>query len=241
MDSVKMMNRIDTKYLLPFDLLLKVFHNITDQYYVLEIDDCRNFPYSTLYYDTTKNNMYLDHHNGKLNRIKIRFRKYIKSDYTFLEIKFKEKGTRTKKQRILVDEIQQKLNTETSEYIEKVTPYKGESLRPVLYTDFHRITLVNKDFTERVTIDHKLSFSRNGTRENLEKICIIETKRDGNARNSKLKEVLAYFGVNPTGMSKYCVGRALVCKDLKKNNFKERIIKINKIQNGKQYYRNLTT
>jgi hypothetical protein len=42
------------------------------------------------------------------------------------------------------------------------------------------------------------------------------------------------------GFSKYCIGRALLEKELKTNNFKERILTINKINDGKYYYRDIS-
>jgi hypothetical protein len=56
-------------------------------------------------------------------------------------------------------------------------------------------------------------------------------------RNSHLINTLTDFRIFPQGFSKYCIGRALAEDELKTNNFKERIIKINKINNGKYNYR----
>ncbi len=69
---------------------------------------------------------------------------------------------------------------------------------------------------------------------------IIELKRDGTSNSSNLVKELDHLGVFPEGFSKYCIGRALIEKDLKSNNFKERILAINKINDGKYYYRNCT-
>jgi hypothetical protein len=97
MDQVKLMNRIDTKHVLSYAVLLKVLKEVTDSYYILEMERLRQFPYVSLYFDTLDDMMYKSHHNGKLNRHKIRLRKYVSSNHTFLEIKEKVKGIRTQK------------------------------------------------------------------------------------------------------------------------------------------------
>jgi hypothetical protein len=182
--------------------------------------------------------MYLAHHNGKLNRFKIRFRKYVASNLCFLEIKYKLKGTRTIKHRTKIDRIETDLSKKSLAFIEKYTPFKENQLVPKIYTEFSRMTLVSKQLNERVTIDLNLSFKFNGHSRQLDKTVIIELKRDGNAGVSKLIDALNYFRIFPQGFSKYCIGRALVENDLKRNNFKERIIRINKINDGDITYSN---
>lgn len=239
MDAVKLMNRIDTKYVLSLPVLQEVLEKIRPQYYTLEINNLRVFPYKSLYYDTIDNYMYLAHHNGRLNRYKIRFRKYVSSNDTFLEIKFKDKGIRTLKKRIEVDDIETLLGKKSANYIEKHTPFLHNNLEPKIYTDFNRITLVNKDFSERVTIDQNLSFYCNGNEPQiLKNLVILELKSEGGTTKSILVESLKDKGVFPKGMSKYCLGRAICECDIKNNNFKEKIQTFNKIENGKFYFRN---
>lgn len=238
MDAVKLMNRIDTKYVLSLDLLPHILEKIRPYYRVLEIEKERIFEYNSLYFDTDVNTMYLAHHNGKVNRYKIRFRRYVSSDLCFLEIKYKIKGTRTIKHRTVIDDIETTLSDKSIEYITRYTPFDQSSLEPKIHTDFSRITLVGRELTERVTIDLDLKFRQNGSSENVGNVVIIELKRDGNANASHLIDALNHYGVYPKGFSKYCIGRALLDDKLKSNNFKERILTINKINNGKFYYRN---
>jgi hypothetical protein len=238
MDTVKLMNRIDTKYVLTISLLPAVLGKISNNYSMLEIDGERIFQYNSLYYDTDVNYMYLAHHNGKLNRYKIRFRKYVASDLCFLEIKYKFKGNRTIKRRTKIETIETDLSDRSLEFIQKHTPFKDRNLEPKIYTNFSRMTLVSKELNERVTIDMDLNFNYNGNAQALDRTVIIELKRDGNAGHSHLINALNHFRVFPQGFSKYCIGRAMVENNLKRNNFKERIIKINKINNGDITYRN---
>ena len=74
--------------------------NLQDKYKVLEIDGRRIFNYKTIYLDTHEYMMYLQHHNNKLNRYKIRIREYSDTSSKYLEIKFKTNTDRTVKDRI---------------------------------------------------------------------------------------------------------------------------------------------
>lgn len=240
MNDVKLLNRIDTKYMLGLDLLPHILDKIHPYYHVLDINNDKIFAYNSLYYDTDDNAMYLAHHNGKLNRYKIRFRKYISSDLSFIEIKYKIKGTRTLKFRTETEDIETSLSEKSRAYIAKHTPFEKCRLEPKVFTDFSRMTLVNKELTERVTIDLDLKFRYNGSSESIGNVVIIELKRDGTSQGSHLVDTLNHFGVFPKGFSKYCIGRAMLEGNLKYNNFKERLLTINKINDGKYYYRNFT-
>ena len=93
MDSVKLMNRTDTKFVFKRTLLAELLPILKEQYRVLDIKGNLISSYKTLYYDTDNFQFFLDHHNGKGNRFKVRVRNYVESDLFFLEIKNKYKGT----------------------------------------------------------------------------------------------------------------------------------------------------
>ena len=100
MESVKLMNRIDTKYAVSRAALPAILEAAKADYYVQEIDGKRIATYDTMYYDTESLDMYVRHHDRQLVRQKIRIRQYVDSDLTFLEIKRKNNKGRTKKKRI---------------------------------------------------------------------------------------------------------------------------------------------
>ena len=100
MESVKLMNRIDTKYAVSRAVLPAILEAAKADYYVQEIDGKRIATYDTMYYDTESLDMYVRHHDRQLVRQKIRIRQYVDSDLTFLEIKRKNNKGRTKKKRI---------------------------------------------------------------------------------------------------------------------------------------------
>jgi hypothetical protein len=240
MDSVNLMDRVESKFILHQDLLPNVLKKIMNDYKILQIDNIRISPYSTLYYDTDDNSMYADHHKGKNLRFKIRYRKYLSCDLSFLEIKQKIKGDRTVKNRIRIDDIETSLSEKARDYIEEHTPFHNTHFEPKIYTNFSRITLVSNSLNERATIDLDLHFKFNGFDHSFDNLVIIEAKRNASTSfSSLLIKALKHYRVVPGGMSKYCIGRALIEKDLKSNNFREGIKTINKINDGKYYYINL--
>ena len=165
MESVKLMNRIDTKYAVPLSALPAILEAAQDGYYAQEINGTRIATYDTMYYDTDSLDMYIRHHDRQLVRQKIRVRQYVESDLTFLEIKRKNNKGRTKKKRISVpgfgitgdtfgDSKRERWSVE--DFIAAKSRYHWSELSPHLSTRFHRITLVNKAKTERLTIDMDL-------------------------------------------------------------------------------------
>ena len=76
MKAVRLMNRIDQKYMAPAALLDELLARIADGYYVQHIEGNPLAPYRTLYFDTDTLEMYTMHHNKKLNRQKLRVRTY---------------------------------------------------------------------------------------------------------------------------------------------------------------------
>ena len=100
MSSVKLMNRIDTKFVTTMPQLVRLLKMAQGEYYVQEIKGERNMLYDTTYFDTRDFGMYNEHQHKHTNRQKIRFRTYVSSDLQFMEVKTKNNHGRTKKKRI---------------------------------------------------------------------------------------------------------------------------------------------
>ena len=83
LDSVKLQNRIDTKYIMTKAQLALLLEGIKNDQFVLEIDNTRIFTYRTVYFDTPDFQFYKDHHNGCVNRVKVRSREYVESKLCF--------------------------------------------------------------------------------------------------------------------------------------------------------------
>ena len=239
MDAVMFMDRIESKYLMHKDLLPLILKSIQPYYKILEIDQQRIFPYSTLYYDTKDNALFHGHHDGKFFRYKIRCRKYVACDLSFFEIKEKTTGDRTVKNRIQIDDIETKLSEKSKDYIGLNTPFHNINFEPKIYTNFSRITLVSNDNQERATIDLNVRFLFKEKDSCLDNLVIVELKRKiFSCESSVLINALRHYGIVKGGVSKYCIGRSLLEKDLKSNNFRKNIRTINKINDGKYYYLN---
>ncbi|WP_397444458.1 polyphosphate polymerase domain-containing protein [Polaribacter sp. R77954] len=228
MNSVALMKRTDTKYVINISTLPKVLSKLLDSYRVLEIDSRRIMNYSSLYLDTNNFKFYLDHHNGRVNRTKIRQRKYVDSDLTFLEIKKKNGKGETNKFRIKIDDFETELSQTSKEFISEITE-ADYNLQTSLWNSFNRITLVNLKENERVTIDLNLTYSLGDQVKKYNNIVVVELKQSRFDRKSLVVEALKNFGHNPYSISKYCIGVANLYKNLKHNTFKSKLLKINKI------------
>lgn len=226
MNSVSLMKRTDTKFVINKYQLAIVLESIKNNYKVLEIDANRIMSYSSLYFDTLENKFYNDHHNGKKNRTKIRQRKYIESDLCFLEIKQKNGKGETNKSRIQVNDFEKDLTNISKEFIANTTN-KEYNLVPSLWNGFNRITLVNLASKERVTIDLNLSYNINDVKKGFENLVIIEVKQERFNRKSEIIKSLKSIRQNPYSISKYCIGMISLYNDLKYNLFKKKLIKIN--------------
>lgn len=226
MNSVSLMKRTDTKFVINKYQLEIVLESIKNNYKVLEIDANRIMSYSSLYFDTLENKFYNDHHNGKKNRTKIRQRKYVESDLCFLEIKQKNGKGETNKSRIQVNDFEKDLTNISKEFIANTTN-KEYNLVPSLWNGFNRITLVNLASKERVTIDLNLSYNIKDVKKGFENLVIIEVKQERFNRKSEIVKSLKSIRQNPYSISKYCIGMISLYNDLKYNLFKKKLIKIN--------------
>ncbi|MDX8339793.1 polyphosphate polymerase domain-containing protein [Draconibacterium sp. IB214405] len=236
MDDVALLNRFDSKYQLSVSKLSKVLEAIKDDYFILEIEGKRKHKYSTIYYDTGSDELYTSHHNGRLNRLKIRKREYLSSGMSFLEIKRKNNKGKTRKLRMVAENKNSSFTLKELDFLSANTNFDfilSNFTLPVKNTNaFERITLVNKDYSERCTIDLSMvSYSKNRKVE-MDSMAIVELKQGSVNEKTPLAEALNQLRIKPQGFSKYCIGRAFLEPDLKQNLFKERLIQLKKQFNG---------
>lgn len=233
MDSIRLMNRIDTKFLTTERVLAGILEDAAARgYRALETEGTKISSYDSLYYDTPELQMFLDHHNRRLVRQKIRTRVYVGSGRTFLEIKRKNNHGRTKKKRteICPEAFGDfRLDPAATALLEQYSAIPAAAVSPALETVFRRITLVNAAMTERLTIDTALCFinHRTGREVSLQDAVIIELKQDGRAK-SEMRDILLERRVKPVRVSKYCIGETLTDPDIKHNRFKPKIRLIEK-------------
>ena len=233
MDAVRLMNRIDTKYLTDDRTLLAVLGDAAAAgYRILVADGSRISPYDSVYFDTPQLRMFSDHHNKRLHRQKVRTRAYVNSGEAFLEIKRKNNRGRTKKKRtgIPYPELPDfRADAAACRYLRDWSDFRAEELLPTLETLFQRITLVNPALTERITIDTNLFFRnlRTGRDASLRDAVIIELKQDGHAA-SPMKGILLDHRVKPARISKYCIAVTVTDPSARSNRFKVKVRQIEK-------------
>ena len=229
MDDVKLMSRIDTKFAFNANKMPELLVQLMPFYRILEIDGHLIHDYKSLYYDTDDRKFYLDHHNGRVNRNKIRFREYVGSKLTFLEVKLKNNKGRTIKKRIQVATISDELSDKQQQYIEKIIgrPIQVSAKQRI---NFSRITLVHKTQKERLTIDVNLTFENANKKGDMKHIVIAEVKQERMSRSSDFMRIAKEMHILPIRISKYCLTTLTLNPELKQNRFKEKVLFINKLK-----------
>jgi len=230
MDSVKLMNRTDTKFTFHINQLPQVLELAKVHYKVFEINDKRISDYQTLYYDTSDLELYNIHHTGKLNRYKVRHRTYVDSNIGFLEVKYKNNKGKTFKSRIKELEVQKNWNSESTQFLLKKTPYIPSTLIPSLWVNYSRITLVNVESKERLTLDFNLEFKKGDNKQKLHQLIIAEVKQE-KAKGSHFITIMKQLHIREGSISKYCMAMAYTEPNVKTNRFKAKLLSIKKILN----------
>jgi hypothetical protein len=228
LNHLKLMNRTDSKFVLPIHLLPILLQKASRFYQILEIKDHRLFLYKTEYLDSPEMDLYLDHHNQRLNRFKIRYRTYTESNLTFLEIKRKTNKAKTLKSRIEVCEESQ-LCDQHYQFIESVVPLKERTLVVQSTNHFNRITLISFESNERITLDYNLTMENQHGKIELNHIAIAEVKREKSTGTSPFFKLLKENRIYQRGFSKYCIGMALLNPRLKQNSFKPTLTFLKKL------------
>lgn len=251
LDAAKLMDRVDSKFLLPISLLPDLLYRLQQHYSVLEINNKRISSYHNQYLDTPEMAFYHDHHNGKLNRYKVRRRRYVDTDTEFLEVKLKNNKSRTIKNRMRLPNesgeidlsaqfIDEQMHTNTtklnpakfSSSERKRNKEKVNSLGITQQSGYHRIALANEAKAERLTLDYNLWYkSKTGnTQVQLPGFFIAELKQHKKSKRSPFYQMMSANNIFPMAFSKYCIGCALLYKSsIKSNRFKAILSHIEKL------------
>lgn len=223
-DSVALMNRIDSKYLLSLEKTAALLAELESGYSVLEIEERCLFTYQNTYFDSPQFDYFRQHHNGKLNRHKVRYRRYVETDTEFLEIKFKTNKKRTIKERVLLNRLVNLAAEQGQEFAEEVlSEQEAQNLLPCLHVNYRRATLMNKTGQERLTFDFDLRYRaiNSGRQYRLKDLVIVENKRFGKLRDSPFLAIAKDNRFKSSSFSKYCIGCCLTEEqELKINRFK---------------------
>lgn len=230
MDKVKLMERVDTKYLIPLCLLSTILEDCREDYEVMVVNQERICDYATQYYDTPHSfELYHQHHAGRLNRYKIRSRNYVTSQLQFFEVKYKNNKGRTNKKRIRTNTYDQPtIASKERDFLTTCSPLDANQFTGVLWVYYRRITLVNKYSLERLTLDLALQFEGNQQSKHFPKMVIAEVKQE-KMSSSPFTRLMQKLHIEKGAISKYCFGIISIYQEVKYNSFKPHLLKVSKI------------
>lgn len=229
LERLNFSERLDSKSIFPERHLRGFFEQLSAHYHILELKGKRMFGYESLYFDTPDFKLFTDHHRGLGHRHKIRYRTYTDSGTTFFEIKTKNNKRRNHKLRVPVASLLVPLPDALKEVVRKETNINPDILQPTLSVALHRITLIHRDGSEKVTFDTGIEFKFNGNTKHLEGIAITEVKQKKFNPESPFFLIQHALGIRPAPVSKYCLGISLLHKPAKANRFKEGLLRLEKM------------
>jgi hypothetical protein len=229
MECVKLLTRNDQKYVFHISRLGGFLEKALPDFLILENNRKRIHGYETHYWDTPGFEMYLNHHNGKLDRYKIRFREYIDSHEFFFEVKLRQNKGNIRKMRIPISPPADFTQSVSRDFLADHSCYRYHQLEPKICSKFDRITLVNKGMSERVTIDIHPSWIYGDRCIQASNVVISEVKSLKPSHLEGFSQVLHASGIQPFRMSKYCIGTTLLFPEIKHNRFKAKILHLKKL------------
>ena len=171
MDNVQLMSRMDTKFVFNLELFPEILQKLATHYRVLNVNGNNITDYHTLYYDTDNFLFYNHHQCGKGNRSKVRYRTYVQSHLHFFEVKNKNNKDITLKKRMKIIKDSPQINKESLAFYHDNALINDADLKPKLWANYTRITLVNKTQAERLTLDLNLHFKNDSTNKIHEQHC----------------------------------------------------------------------
>jgi len=225
LNGARLMNRVDTKFVINKNHLNQFLDVLEKKYTVLSINERELFEYRNRYFDTEDRAFYNSHHNGKLNRYKVRLRHYVDSQLKFLEVKFKNNKKRTIKSRINL------ANADVfsiKEFIKNKLGDENIDLSTSQISGYTRIAFANIEASERITVDFNIWYQSADSERKIElqDVCIIEVKQYKKNIRTSFFSLAKKLGYSSASFSKYCIGCALLYSDtIKTNRFKKTIKK----------------
>ena len=229
LDKVQLLNRKDTKFVFSQNKLLQLLDRLKPFYWILEIEGKRTFIYDNTYFDTDEFFFYTQHHNECRKRFKVRHRRYCETNDQYFEIKIKDNKNRTIKKRLKINDGNGHFGEEEKRLISETIGLSPQHLIPKLNIQFSRITLADKSFSERLTIDTNLSVLNGTGSKMFDQLVISEIKQKKYNPKSNFIRILRNLKIPEMRFSKYCMGMLHVNRGIKYNRFKPKLLQINKI------------
>jgi hypothetical protein len=210
-----LLHRVDNKYAVERDALLRLMDELHADHEVLEIDGRRDFAYRTTYFETPDLRCFTDHVEGHLPRFKARTRLYADTGACVFEVKLKLSDDETDKRQIDHDPDDSERMTKAArrcleQALDDASIQAPPEFSPRLHTAFQRVTFGAREGSARLTCDLGVRLSEPGgeTAQLRGDLVLVETKtEDGHSHADRL---LARMGHEPVSLSKYRVGMSLV-------------------------------
>lgn len=222
-----LMRRQETKFILNTEQLLNCLELFRNECAALIINESLTHKYESKYFDSDDLKSYNDHHRGKSQRFKMRKRKYHSNGATFFELKLRNNKKYIQKFRIPSDFSKNYIVDEEKNLIYKhLSGSDFTQQKLVLQNDYDRIVLINSDRRLRITFDYNISFYSGNQSSQIDDVVIAELKYEKIPKD--YIDEMTKLGASQTSFSKYCVGTAILNPNVKRNNFKQNLVKIKK-------------
>ena len=226
-----LMERVDIKFLIPPSSIKDLLADIKKLCSVLVVDGRRISHYRTHYYDSEDLRYYYAHHNGLLNRHKVRCRNYVELNRPFLEIKQKNNKGHTIKERIPIDAVGLPALDAHREFLLNRGISEVDELVETQVCDYFRVAFSNWSLSERITLDFGLKYSNGGRQVAAGNFAVIELKQAGYGTTSKLHRLFRRHRLRASSFSKYCIGLCLLRqREIKSNRFKPTLLRMDKLK-----------
>ena len=240
--TMSLMERIDKKYIIALTDLGSVMKELSQDYFVLSINNNSLFTYDNIYMDTEDDLFFYQHERKEKKRMKVRTRHYVESKIAFFECKQK-KWSLTRKWRFMIPTQQALAMTDMSQsFFQWVCttldlPFAEEKLCPSMRTLYQRITLCSKKNDERITIDFDIKV-QDMTKPwspliSMPPIAIVESKSTHNKCRSHVTLSSMWYKT-ASWCSKYCLGMLYAKRILETKTFTNVLNRINGFDKSKK-------
>jgi len=218
--------RRETKYLVPPSMLPALLAGLCADYQLLVVNDRPVQRYVNFYWDTRDFRCYRAHHNGRRPRYKIRLRHYLETRMACWEIKKKVAPYLTEKYRQAVGE------GDWRDFFRSYLPDAFAGLRPVLENRYRRISLLDREGGQRLTLDWDISGRIPGTGRWVGfPVVVAEHKQPPHShRYQSFESIFRQLGLRSSPFSKYCLTCCRLYPGLKYNAFKPLLKTMEKMQ-----------
>ena len=135
------------------------------------------------------------------------------------------------KKRVQVAAMDDMIRGPAEELLLKKTQLPANTFQPSLNVYYSRMTFVNRNSNERLTIDTGRNYGSLSGKAAFPHLVIAETKQE-KFSTSPFMSLMHKHHIRELSVSKYCLGIANLVDGIKKNNFKSKILQLNKKDHG---------